>query len=89
MKTLLIAALLFHSGISMAGQDQVRETTVAASCNWLMTEAECSQHRKTLAELEPSARPAYIEHHLALLREREVMCSCGSERLVLARAQYR
>ncbi|MFA5083719.1 MAG: hypothetical protein WC474_14290 [Hydrogenophilaceae bacterium] len=91
MKTLLIAALLFQSGISLAGQNQVRDAAMAAaSCSWLMTEAECSQHRQTLAALlEPSARLAYLEHHRALLREREVMCGCGSERLVLARAQYR
>lgn len=88
MKAVFIGLLLSCSGIALAGQARVEDA--AAACSLLMTQAECSQHRKTLAGLqEPVARLAYLEQHLAMLHERESMCGLGAQRLALARAQYR
>lgn len=87
MKALFITLLMFYSGVSIAGEAQ---PVNAGSCGWLLTEAECRQHQRTLTDMqEPSARLAYMERHMALLREREVMCGCVAERQVMARAQYR
>ena len=84
MKTAIMALLLAQAGICAAAQDQGHD-----ACSWLMTEAECTQHRETLAGLRDTARQAYLEQHLSLLREREVMCGCTPGRQVLARARYR
>jgi hypothetical protein len=91
MKTPLLVLLLLYSAVSQAGQS---ESPAAAakpvSCGWLLTEAECMEHRRTLAGLsDPEVRLAYLERHMAMLRERETLCACASERQVLSRAQYR
>ncbi|NTV94671.1 MAG: hypothetical protein HGA75_04555 [Thiobacillus sp.] len=76
-------------GFALAGQAGANDAA-ASGCSRLMTETECQQHKQTLASLrEPEALRAYLDNYLAMLREREVMCSCAGERQVLARAQYR
>lgn len=87
----LIVALSFYSGMVLAQAGPHPEPAVAAvECSWLLTEAECQQHRQVLAGLsEPAARLDYLERHVALLREREAMCGCRAGRQVLARAHYR
>ncbi len=85
MKAFLTFLFFVQSGLALAN-----DAVVPDSCGWLQTEAECQRHRQTLAELrDESARQAYLEQHLAMLREREVMCACTRERQSLARAQYR
>ena len=93
MKTILAVALLLHAGLSLADQahQQFEGINAAqAECGWLLTEAECQRHRQVVADLnDPAALKAYLGKHMALLREREVMCGCAAERQVLARAHYR
>jgi hypothetical protein len=88
MKAALFISLFFVPGLAMARPDRANHQE--PSCGTLMTEAECLRHRQTMQELgDPTARLAYLEQHMAMLREREVMCACTSERQVQARAQYR
>jgi hypothetical protein len=92
MKTILTVALLLHAGLSLAdhAQGQFEANDAAQACGWLLTEAECQRHRQVVADLnDPAALKAYLGEHMALLREREVMCGCAAERQVLARAHYR
>ncbi|MFZ5484363.1 MAG: hypothetical protein ACOZB0_09045 [Pseudomonadota bacterium] len=87
MKTRFMTLLLMGS-TGLAGP--VFANTELTGCGRLMTEAECERHRQIVAELQaPEARRDYLDQHLAVLREREVMCACSGERDYLARARYR
>jgi hypothetical protein len=93
MKSALLASLLFYSGVVLANQAQATVAVPAgAFCSLLMTEAECAQHREKMNSLhDPADRAAYLERHLAILLEREVMCgrTAGYPALARMRAQYR
>lgn len=90
MRTLFLLPFLFVSGAALAGASQPVVGAAVAACGDLMTEAECRQHRQTLAHLQdPEARRVYLESFTAMLREREVMCGSHGKQQVLARAQYR
>lgn len=90
MKAALIIPLLCYAGVAMAGPAPSQAEAGAAVCGSLLTEAECTGHRHTLAGLtDPAARQAYLERHAEMLRERAVMCASTPERHALARARYR
>lgn len=81
--TLVLMGSTFLAGPALAEKE-------STACGWLMTESECERHRQIVAELQaPEARRDYFAQHMAVLREREVMCACSNERDYLTRARYR
>ncbi len=50
----------------------------SAPCSMLMTQRECTQHKTTLAQLDPGpTRDHYLAELDAMLRDREAACSCN------------
>ena len=48
------------------------------ACHSLMTEKECATFRSTLATLPTGKiRDQFLNEHVALMREREILCSCN------------
>lgn len=93
MKIVFVAVLFFHAALAFADDRGVTGSPSAPEpCSWLMTEQECNLHKRVLEELRSndSARLNYLEHHLALLQEREALCACQPNRTqMLVRARYR
>jgi hypothetical protein len=94
MKSAVLVSLMLHAGLVWADRQPGRSEDAGlpgeAMCGALLTEAECEQHRQKLVALaDPAELIAYLDRHMAMLREREVMCGCTRERQVMARAQYR
>ena len=94
MKAALVVLLLMHGSMVWAeghpGTPADAGLGAEPYCGSLLTEAECGKHRqKLVAMTDPAEVIAYLDRHMAMLREREVMCGCTRERQVLARARYR
>jgi hypothetical protein len=50
----------------------------SAPCSMLLTQRECTQHKTTLAQLDPGpTRERYLAELDAMLRDREAACSCN------------
>ena len=59
-------------------QETWREGIQSGACHGLMTERECAHFQATLAGLPKGhARDRFLADHLALMHERESVCSCS------------
>ncbi len=70
--------LLTFALFGMIAASQAASLPDNAPCSMLMTQPECTQHKATLAQLNPGPkRDRYLAEMDAMLLDREAACSCN------------